>query len=152
MLAIIKVCKEWRHYVEDFKHFVRVIIDYANLENFFINKNLSRRKIKWWEKLTEFNLKIKYQFDKNNFANDSSKYRDYESQIAKKNKLKNENLNLKKWALIKSNAFFKNKNEKNKKKSFSLSCRNRYVVLTKTNNNSSKTLKTINETSKNNCI
>jgi murein L,D-transpeptidase YafK len=125
MLTIIKVCKKWRYYVEDFKYFVQVIIDYANLKNFFINKNLNRKKFKWWKNLTKLDFKIEYRFDKNNFVDDSFRRRDYENQTAKENKLKNENLNLKKWALIKNNASFKNKNEKNKEeKIFSLSCRN----------------------------
>jgi hypothetical protein len=153
MLAIIKACKKWRHYVKDFKYFVQMIINYTNFKNFFINKNLSRKKVKWWERLTKLNLKIKYQFDKNNLVDDSSRCRDYENQTAKKNKLRNENLNLKKWTLIESNAFLKNKNERNKKeKTFSLSCRNRYVVLTIANNNSLKTQKTIDETSRNNYL
>ncbi len=122
MLAILKICKEWRHYVEDFKHSVRMIIDHANLRNFFINKNLSRRKTRWWKRLTKLDFKIKYRFDKNNLADDLSRRRDYENQIAKEDKLKNKNLNLRKWALIECSTSFKNKNEKNKKKRFFL-CR-----------------------------
>jgi hypothetical protein len=116
MLAIVKICKKWRHYVENFKHFVRMIIDHANFRNFLINKNLSRKKTRWWKRLTKFDFKIEYRFDKNNLADDSFRRRDYENQIAKENKFKNENLNLKKWALIENNVFFKIKNEKNKKK------------------------------------
>ncbi len=47
------------------------------------------------KKLIELDLKIKYRSEKNNFANDSFRKRDYEDEIAKKNK-NNENLNLKK--------------------------------------------------------
>jgi hypothetical protein len=122
MFAIIKVCKKWRHYVKNFKYFVRMIINHANLKNFLINENLSRRKVKWWKRLTKLNFKIKYRFDKNNLVDDSSRRRNYENQTATKNKFKNENLNLKKWALIENNASFKNKNKKNKKKKLFL-CR-----------------------------
>ncbi len=115
MFAIIKICKKWRHYVKDFKYFVQMIIDYANLRNFFIDKNLSRRKAKWWKRLTKFDFKIEYRFDKNNLVDDSSRRRDYENQTAKKNKFRYENLNLNKWTLIESSVFLKNKNEKNKK-------------------------------------
>jgi hypothetical protein len=151
ILARINFCKKWRHYIENFKYFVRIIIDHANLKNLFINKNLNRRKIRWWERLTKFNLKIEYRFDKNNLANDLFRRRDYENQTAKENKFKNENLNLKKWTLIENNAFLKNKNEKKQKKKFFL-CRNWYVVSTNANSNSSKTQKTINETLRNNCL
>ncbi len=118
IFEIVKICKKWRHYVKNFKYSVRVIFDHANLRNFFINKNLNRRKIRWWKRLAKLDLKIKYQFDKNNLANNSFRRRNYKNQIAKKNKFKNENLNLKEWTLIKNNAFFKIKNEKNKKKTF----------------------------------
>jgi hypothetical protein len=81
-----------------------MIIDHANLRNFFINKNLNRRKIRWWERLAKLNLKIEYWFDKNNFVDDSSRRQNYEKQIAHEDKLRNENLNLKKWTLIESSA------------------------------------------------
>jgi hypothetical protein len=86
MLVIVKICKKWRHYIKDVKHSIRMIIDHANFKNFFINKALNRREIKWWKKLIEFDLKIKYRSEKNNFADDSFRRRDYEDEIAKKNK------------------------------------------------------------------
>jgi hypothetical protein len=117
MLVIIKICKKWRHYIEDVKHLIRVIIDHANFKNFFINKVFSRKEIKWWKKLIEFDLKIKYRSEKNNLANDSFRKRDYENEIMKKDK-NNENLNLRKWTLIESKSIFKSKNEKRKKNIF----------------------------------
>jgi hypothetical protein len=113
MLVIVKICKKWRHYIENVKHSMRMIIDYANLKNFFINKAFNRRKVKWWKKLIELDLRIKYRFEKSNFANDSFRKRDYEDEIAKKNK-NNENLNLRKWVLIESKNIFKSINEKKK--------------------------------------
>jgi hypothetical protein len=95
MFVIVKICKKWQHYIENVKHSIRMIIDHANLKNFFINKTLSRKKVKWWKKLIEFDLRIKYRFKKNNFANNSFHKRDYENEIAKKNK-NNENLNFRK--------------------------------------------------------
>jgi hypothetical protein len=62
MLIIVKICKKWRHYIEDIKHSIRMIIDHANFKNFFINKVFNRKEIKWWKKLIEFDLKIKYRF------------------------------------------------------------------------------------------
>ncbi len=110
ILAIIKVCKKWWHYVKDFKHCVRMIIDYVNFKNFFTNKNLSRREIRWWERLTKYNLKIEYRFDKNNLVDDLSRRRDYEDQTLKKDK--NEHLNLRKWTLIESSTSLKNKKKR----------------------------------------
>ncbi len=60
MLVIVKICKKWRHYIKNVKYFVRMMIDHVNIKNFFINKIFNRRKIRWWKKLTKFDLKIKY--------------------------------------------------------------------------------------------
>jgi hypothetical protein len=128
-----------------------MIIDHANLKNFFINKILNRKKVKWWKKLIELDLKIKYRFEKNNFADDLSRKRDYENEIAKKNK-NNENLHFRKWVLIESKSIFKSKNEKRKNKYFFSSINNRHVSLSNANNIASKTFKTIDEMSKNNCF
>jgi hypothetical protein len=114
MLVIIKICKKWRHYIENVKYSIRMIIDHANLKNFFINKALNRREVRWWKKLIELDLKIKYRSEKNNLADDSSRRRDYENEIAKEDK-NNENLNLRKWVLIESKNILKSKNEKKKK-------------------------------------
>ncbi len=117
MLVIVEICKKWRHYIENVKHLIRMIIDHANFKNFFINKIFNRKKIKWWKKLIELDLKIKYQSEKNNFANDSFRKRDYENEIAKKDK-NNENLNLRKWVLIESKNILKSKNDKKRKNVF----------------------------------
>jgi hypothetical protein len=151
MLVIIKICKKWRHYIEDIKHLIRMIIDYANFKNFFINKTFSRKEVKWWKKLIEFDLKIKYRFEKNNFADDSFRRRDYEDEIAKKDK-NNENLNLRKWILIESKNILKSKNEKRKKKYFSSSTNNRHVFLSNADSIASKTFETIDEMSRSNCF
>jgi hypothetical protein len=113
MFVIVKICKKWRLYIKNVKYFVRIIIDHVNLKNFFINKIFNRKETRWWKRLTEFDLKIKYRFDKNNLANNSSRKRDYKNETAKKNK-NNENLNFRKWVLIESKSIFKNKKEKNK--------------------------------------
>jgi hypothetical protein len=151
MLVIVKICKKWRHYIEDVKHSIRMIIDHANLKNFFINKTFNRREVKWWKKLIELDLRIKYRSRKNNFADDSFRKRDYEDEIAKKNK-NNENLNLRKWILIENKNIFKNKNEKRKKKNFFSSTSNRHVFLSNANNIASKTFEIIDEMSKSNCF
>ncbi len=151
MLVIVKICKKWRHYIEDIKHSIRMIIDHANFKNFLINKIFNRKKIKWWKRLIELDLKIKYRFEKNNFADDSSRKRDYENEIAKKDK-NNENLNLRKWILIESKNILKSKNEKKKKKYFILSTSNRHVFLSNANSIASETFQTIDEMSRSNCF
>lgn len=32
MLAIVEVCKQWRHYLKDTTHHIAIITDYANLQ------------------------------------------------------------------------------------------------------------------------
>jgi hypothetical protein len=151
MLVIVEICKKWRHYIEDVKHSIRMIIDHANLKNFFINKTFSRREVRWWKRLIELDLRIKYRSEKNNFANDSFRKRDYEDEIAKENK-NNENLNLRKWILIESKNILKSKNEKKKKKYFSSSTSNRHVFLSNANSIASKTFETVDEMSRSNCF
>jgi hypothetical protein len=94
MLVIVKICKKWRHYIKNVKYFVRMMIDHVNLKKFFINKIFNRKETRWWKRLTKLDLKIKYRFDKNNLANNSSRKRNYENEIANEDK-NNENLNLK---------------------------------------------------------
>ena len=38
LLAIVEVFKTWRHYLEDFKHEVMVLIDHNNLRQFIVQK------------------------------------------------------------------------------------------------------------------
>jgi hypothetical protein len=151
MFVVVKICKKWRHYIKDVKYFVRMMINHVNLKNFFINKIFSRRETRWWKRLTELNLKIKYRFDKNNFADDSFRKRDYENDVANENK-NNENLNLRKWVLIESKSIFTSKNEKKKCTYFFQSTNHRQFVLSNADNNSSEILKTIDEKSKSNCF
>jgi hypothetical protein len=151
MLVIVKICKKWRHYIKNVKYSVRVMIDHVNLKNFFINKTFSRKETRWWKRLTELDLKIKYRFDKSNFANDSFRKRDYENEIANEDK-NNENLNFKEWILIESKSILTSKNEKKKCTYFSQSTSHRQFALLSADNNSSKTLKTVDEKSKNNCF
>ncbi len=151
MLVIVEICKKWRHYIEDVKHSIRVIIDHANLRNFFINKALSRREVRWWKRLIELDLRIEYRSEKSNFADDSFRRRDYEDEIAKENK-NNENLNLREWILIESKDILKSKNEKKKKKYFFSSTSNRHVSLSNADSIASETFETIDEMSRSNCF
>jgi hypothetical protein len=140
MLVIVKICKKWRHYIKNVKYFVRMMIDHVNLKNFFINKIFNRRKTRWWKRLTKLDLKIKYRFDKSNFANDSFRKPNYENEIANEDK-NNENLNFRKWVLIENKSIFTSKNEKKKSTYFFQSTNHRQFALSNADNNSSKTLK-----------
>lgn len=60
MLAIIKSCGKWQHYVEDTLHQIRMITDQYNLKKKNLNKNLNRRKIRWWKRFSVLNLLVKY--------------------------------------------------------------------------------------------
>jgi hypothetical protein len=151
MLVIVKICKKWRQYIKNVKYFVKMIIDHVNLKNFFINKTFSRRKTRWWKRLTELDLKIEYRFDKSNSADDSFRRRDYENETANEDK-NNENLNLEEWILIENKNIFTSKNEKEKRTYFFQSTNHRQFALSKANNNRSKTLKTIDEKSRSNCF
>ncbi len=83
MFIIVKACKQWRHYVENAKHQILIIIDHVNLRTFFIIKILSRRKIKWWKKFSKFDFLIEYRSKRLNSANAFSKRSDYAIDSAK---------------------------------------------------------------------
>jgi hypothetical protein len=77
MLAIVEVCKTWRHYLEKIKYSIRAITDHFNLRIFLIIKILSRREARWWERLFSLNLQIEYRSEKKNFVDDLSRRLDY---------------------------------------------------------------------------
>jgi hypothetical protein len=83
ILAIVKTCKQWRHYVKDVKHQILIIINHVNLRTFFITKILSRRKIIWWKRFSEFDLLIEYHSKKLNSANALNKRNDYAINFVK---------------------------------------------------------------------
>ena len=71
LLVIVKTCKQWKYYVKNSKHFIKIIIDHANFRIFIIIKILNRKKIRWRKRLFELNLKIKHKSNKKNSANES---------------------------------------------------------------------------------
>ncbi len=44
MLIVIESCRVFRHYVEDALFSVQMLIDYVNLNTFFKNKELNKKK------------------------------------------------------------------------------------------------------------
>jgi hypothetical protein len=56
-----------------------MLIDHVNLNSFFKNKKLNKKETRWWKKFNDLNLHIEYRSNKLNFADDSSRRFDYES-------------------------------------------------------------------------
>ena len=52
LLAIVEAFKTWRHYLEDCKHEVLILIDHNNLCQFMDTKSLSSRQVRWAQKLS----------------------------------------------------------------------------------------------------
>ena len=73
LYAIFLKFKNWQHYLQDNKHFIRVIINYNNLRYFISMKKFNAKQIRWTEKLIAFDFIIEYRRKKLNFANALSK-------------------------------------------------------------------------------
>ena len=58
LLAIVDSMKHWRVYLEDPRHQIQVYLDHKNLVYFTTTKELSRRQVRWFEELTQYNFKI----------------------------------------------------------------------------------------------
>ena len=68
--------KNWKHYLQNSKHFIRVIFDHNNLRYFMTIKEFNAKQIRWAEKLIAFDFTIEYCKNKLNSANASSKKSD----------------------------------------------------------------------------
>ena len=71
LLAIVKVFKTWRHYLEGCKHEVLVLTDYNNLCQFMDTKSLSSRQVRWAQELFQYHFRIDYRQGKANRAADA---------------------------------------------------------------------------------
>ena len=78
LLAIVRVFKRWRHYLEGSAHPIRVLTDHANLRYFFTTKDLNRRQARWAEQLAAFDFYIEYRAGKRNPADGPSRRPDYD--------------------------------------------------------------------------
>ena len=86
MYVIVFEFKTWRHYLQNSKYFICVIIDHKNLCFFMIIKKLNGKQMCWIEKLIAFDFQIKYRKNKLNSANKSSKKPDImKSELDEKN-------------------------------------------------------------------
>ena len=70
-LAIVKVFKTWRHYLEGCKHEVLVLMDHNNLRCFIDTKSLSSKQVRWAQKLSQYYFRIDYRQGKANSAADA---------------------------------------------------------------------------------
>ena len=71
MYAIVLKFKNWRHYLQNSKHFIRVITNYNNFCYFMSTKKFNAKQIRWTEKLVAFDFIIEYCRKKLNLANAS---------------------------------------------------------------------------------
>ena len=71
LYAIILRFKNWRHYLQSSKHFIRVITNHNNFRYFMSTKKFNAKQIRWTKKLIAFDFIIEYRRKKLNFANAS---------------------------------------------------------------------------------
>ncbi len=77
MLATVMSWSHWRHYVEDARFPVTVLMDHHNLQRFITTRALMGRQAKWWETLSGNDLNIVYRAGKKNPADAPSRRPDY---------------------------------------------------------------------------
>ncbi|KAJ6259180.1 hypothetical protein Dda_6078 [Drechslerella dactyloides] len=70
LMAILHACKKWRVYLQTKEPF-EVLSDHKNLTYFLTTKELSRRQVRWWETLSEYNMKITHFKGKENVGADA---------------------------------------------------------------------------------
>ena len=93
LLAIVGVFKTWRHYLEDCKHEVLVLIDHNNLRCFMDTKSLSSRQVRWAQELSWYHFQINYRQGKANGAADALSW--YPQQSPKEeDTLRSENIKI----------------------------------------------------------
>ena len=71
LLAIVKVFKIWRYYLEGCKYKVLVLTDHNNLCHFMDTKSLSSRQVCWAQELSCYHFRIDYWQGKANRAADT---------------------------------------------------------------------------------
>ena len=66
MLAIVKMLKWWRAYLQEAKHQTIIKSDHKNLQYFMIMKKLNEWQAWWAETLAEYNFIIQHCKEKDN--------------------------------------------------------------------------------------
>jgi len=64
LLAIIQVFKHWWSELKLTELFIKMFTDHQALTSLMKDKELSRRQMRWIQKLVDFNFKIMYRSDK----------------------------------------------------------------------------------------
>jgi hypothetical protein len=59
-MAIVFACTEWRPYLQGSPHKIIVWSDHKNLTRFLTTKELNGRMVRWYEKLSGFDLEIRH--------------------------------------------------------------------------------------------
>ena len=75
LLAIVKVFKQWKSYLEESENSIQVYTDHKNLMYFIIIKVLNQQQVHWSEELSNFNFKIYYQKGFKNVKTDALSWR-----------------------------------------------------------------------------
>ena len=60
-LEIVQALVDWRRYVSNSEHCIRILTDHQNLIPFTTTKRLIGRQICWSEELSQYNIKIQYR-------------------------------------------------------------------------------------------
>ncbi len=71
LLAIIHAFKHWRPELKLTELFIKMFTDHQALTSLMKDKELSRRQMRWVQKLIDFNFKIMYRSDKQNIKVDA---------------------------------------------------------------------------------
>jgi hypothetical protein len=61
LMAIVKAFKDWRLYLSETTHVVKVYIDHKNLTYFTTTQVLNGRQVRWAESLADYNFHICYK-------------------------------------------------------------------------------------------
>jgi len=61
MLATIHVLEEWRHFLEEATHLVKIWTDHKNLKYFMTAKKLNRHQTRWSLHLTRFGFLLHHR-------------------------------------------------------------------------------------------
>ena len=77
LLIIVNSFKIWRHYLKEAQHKIVILTNYNNLKKFLKKKTLIRRQVHWVETLSAYDFEIKYQSERKNSVDDSSRRFDY---------------------------------------------------------------------------
>jgi len=82
LLVIVEAFKQWRHYLEESTHSVKVLTDHNNLCEFINIKMLNEWQTQWAVRLAAFDFVIKHRLSKTNPMNVPSRRSDYVEVIS----------------------------------------------------------------------